>query len=370
VSGPSPQRAASDAGVRAGTETGSERPRPFVSIVLPVRNEADHIEACLERLMNQDYPRDRLEILVVDGESDDATREIVAAIQARRPDVDLRLIDNPHRVVPPALNIGFRAAKGSVFVRMDGHSVPATNYVSACIDALERFDAGNAGGVIEAVGTTPFGRAVAIASLHPLGAGDAKYRVGGEAGEVETVPFGAFRREVLERVGLFDESLVRNQDDEMNVRIRASGARVVLDPAIRVTYTPRGSVRGLWSQYFQYGWWRIETLKRHPGSMRWRFAVPPLAAGGFVGALLLAPFWAFAAQVLLLGSALYAVLLVAVAARIARPGAAWWRIALAFALMHFGYGLGFVTHVLTRGRFPYRAGAPHVPRLEGPKGDP
>jgi hypothetical protein len=213
--------------------------------VLPIRNEADHIEACLERLLRQDYPRDRLEVLVVDGASDDGTPEVVERVRANHPDADLRLLDNPQRTVPPALNIGIRAARGDVIVRMDGHAVPAPDYVAACVAALARSGAANVGGVVEAEGATPFGQAVALATQHPLGAGDAKHRIGGAAGDVDTVPFGAFRRDVFDKVGLFDESLVRNQDYEFNVRIRAAGERVHFDPRIRFAYTPRGSARAL-----------------------------------------------------------------------------------------------------------------------------
>lgn len=347
-----------------GAVSGRAEARPVVSVVLPIRNEADHIEACLERLLAQDYPRGSMEIIIVDGQSTDGTLDAVRRVQARYPQADVKVLDNPARVVPPALNLGIRAARGDVIVRMDGHTVPATDYVSACVEALERSGAANAGGVISAVGTTPFGRAVAVASLHPLGAGDARYRIGGAAGDVDTVPFGAFRRQAFERAGLFDESLVRNQDDEMNVRLRAAGERVYLDPAIRATYTPRGTVRGLWSQYFQYGWWRVETLKRHPGTLRWRQLLPIGMTVAFVVAALLAPFWVVARAGLAVASVAYLAILGAVAWRIAPAGVDAPRVALAFAVLHFAYGFGFVVNAATGGRAPYRSEPARVPRLE------
>ena len=336
----------------------------MVSVVLPIRNEARFIKACLERFLEQDYPRDRMEILVIDGSSDDETVAMVRDFQAQHPEANLRLFDNVKRIVPTALNIGIGAAKGNVIVRMDGHSFPAHDYVSKCVAALRQSGAANAGGVLELVGATPFGRAVALASGHPLGAGDARYRVGGVKGFVDTVAFGAFPRAVFEHVGLFDESLVRNQDDEMNMRLRAAGKRVFFDPSIRVQYSPRGTVRGLWSQYFQYGWWRLETMKRHPRALRWRQALPPAMVAAFAGAAVVAPFWSVAAIGLLVASVVYTATVAVVAMRLSVPHARPPLVALAFGVMHFAYGSGFLIHVLTRGRFPYRADPPSVPSLE------
>jgi succinoglycan biosynthesis protein ExoA len=342
---------------------------PRVSVVLPIRNEADHIEACLERLLRQDYPHDLLEILVIDGASDDGTREVVERVRANHPDADLRLLDNPERTVPPALNIGIRAARGAVIVRMDGHAVPAGDYVSACVAALARSGAANVGGVVVAEGATAFGQAVALATQHPLGAGDAKHRIGGAAGDVDTVPFGAFRREVFEKVGLFDESLVRNQDYEFNVRIRAAGERVHFDPRIRFAYTPRGSVRALWSQYLQYGWWKVETVRRHPASLRWRQAVPPAFVLFLLVALLAAPWSGLAAGALVAAVTVYLGTLGAVAVRVARPPATPPKVLLAFVVLHFAFSFGFLLNVMSGGTYPYRARPARVPRLNA-LGDP
>lgn len=337
---------------------------PHVTVVLPVRNEAGHIEDCIERLIGQQYPLDLMEIIVVDGGSRDGTVDAVRKVMANHPTVALRILDNPSGIVPVALNIGIRSAKSDIIVRIDGHSVPELDYVSACVAALERSGAGNVGGVITAIGTTRFGRAVAAATGHRLGAGDARYRIGGRAGDVDTVPFGAFRKDVFQRVGLFDESLVRNQDYEMNVRIRKAGARVHFDPAIRVVYKPRGTVRGLVSQYFQYGWWRVETLRRHPRSLRWRQIIPPLVAVAPLVAIAMAtwsPGAALGAAVLVVA---YVATVAVVAWRVASTHASPVLVAIAFPLMHFAYGFGFLLNAVSGGRFPYRARAPYVPPLE------
>ncbi len=338
---------------------------PFVSIVLPVRNEADHIEACLERLVAQDYPRDHFEILVVDGRSDDGTTEVVRSVQERHPIVALRLLDNPERTVPQALNRAIRVARGDVILRLDGHTVPANDYVSASVAALEVSGAANVGGIVEAVGATPFGAAVALATRHPLGVGDAKFRSGGAASFVDTVPFGAFRRAVFVRTGLFDESMVRNQDYEMNVRIRAAGERIYLDPAIRFTYTPRGTVRSLAKQYFEYGWWRVETVRRHPSSLRCRQFVPAAFVAGLIGATVFAPWWDAARVALAAVLAVYGTAIVFVSARVARPPAIMASAALAFAVIHLTWGAGFLCNLVSFGTVPFRARPAHVPAWDG-----
>ena len=343
---------------------GDARNLPFVSIVLPIRNEADHIGACIGRLLDQDYPHERMEIIVVDGMSDDGTRARLRELQATSRHVAIRVIDNPAMIVPTGLNLAIQAARGDVIVRMDGHTTPAVDYVSACVAALRTSGAANVGGVIEPTGLTPMGEAIAIVTSHPLGVGDAKYRTGGAAGNVDTVPFGAFRRDVFERVGLFDESMVRNQDYEMNVRIRRAGESIYLDPAIRSVYTPRSDIASLWKQYLQYGWWRVETLRRHPGSLRWRQAVPPVFVAALVALALAGLAWPLAAVGWLVMVGTYGVLVAAVALRRRSDRATPARIALAFATVHIAWGAGFVLNVLSRGRYPYRSQPPRVPALQ------
>lgn len=337
---------------------------PFVSVVLPVRNEAGHIGPCITSLIEQDYPHDRFEIIAVDGRSEDTTRATLRELQTRHPGVALYVLDNPKRRISPALNIGLQAALGDVIVRMDGHSIAAPDYLRACVKTLRRSQAASVGGMVEVVGSTPFGVGVALATTHWLGAGDSKYRVGCEAGYVDTVPFGAYRRDVLERVGLFDESMVINEDYELNVRIRAAGERIYLDPAIGFTYTPRGSPRSLWAQYFNYGWWRFETVRRHPGSIRWRQAVPPAFVAMLTFALLSAPWSRPAAYGLVLLLLIYGTIITSVAGSRARKAASMWHVAAAFVIVHLAYGLGFTTNLLTRGSFPYRSSSPVIPTLK------
>lgn len=334
---------------------------PTVSIVVPIRNEEAHIESCLEGLLDQDYPPSLMEIIVVDGCSEDGTLDAVARFAAHHPSARLRVLTNPAITVAPGFNAGVRAACGDVIVRMDGHTVPARDYVSRCIQALLRTGAANVGGGIEPCGNTPFGYAVATAIQHPLGAGDSRFRVGGAEGDVDTVPFGAFRRDVLERVGLLDESMARNEDYELNVRIRAAGERVYFDPTIRSRYTPRGSVGALWNQYFQYGWWKVETWRRHPSSLRWRQALPPTFCATLVLLALAAP-WSSAAAAGLAAIASFYVLVVGLASwRIARPPVSPTALAIAFVVLHLAFGFGFLTNLVSRGRYPYGPAGSRVP---------
>lgn len=360
-----------------GEGAGRSGPWPFVTVIVPVRNEERHIEACLERILAQDYPRERLEAIVVDGASDDATREVVRRVAERAGPGRVRLLDNPDRIVPTALNLGIRAAHGTIVVRMDGHTVPAHDYVRRCVEALERSGAANVGGPMVPRGDTPFGEAVARAQSHPLGVGDAKFHLDPKHHDaagvwVDTVYLGAFRREIFGSAGLFDESMVRNQDYEMNVRIRKAGGRILLDPAIRSTYTPRGTPRGLWRQYFQYGWWRVETIRRHPGSARWRQLLPPAFALSLTATALALPLTRAAVPALAFLAVPYALVVGAASWPLARrdglaPAA---RFALAVVTMHLGYGFGFALSLLSAGRFPFRARPPAVPALASPQAAP
>lgn len=347
---------------------------PDVSIVLPIRNEEPFIRACLERLLAQDYPTDRLEILVVDGDSTDSTRTIVEDVIRENPTRRIRLLHNEKRIVPPALNIGIRASTGDVVVRMDGHTVPDRDYVSACVRALHASGAANAGGLIRPEGDTPFGEAVALAQSHPLGAGDATFHYARQPHLTDTVYLGAYRKEIFATTGLFDESMVRNQDYEMNVRIRKSGGKIYLDPRIRSAYTPRGSPRALWKQYFEYGWWRVETLKRHPGSLRWRQAVPAVFVLGLIVLSAAAPFSWVARILLAIQVAAYlaalAVATFGVRSKVAGRTDRLARFPLALATIHVAWGSGFLTNVLSGGRFPHRAKEPIVPALATDRSEP
>lgn len=257
---------------------------PRVAVVMAVRDERAHLPAALEAVLAQDYPGE-LEVCVAVAPSRDGTEQVARDLAAADPRVGV--VDNPKAVTPAGLNAAIAATEGEVVVRVDGHAVLPPGYVRRAVELLEETGADNVGGIMAAEGDTPFTRAVAAAMRSRFGTGDARFHTGGPPGPVDTVYLGVFRREALERVGGFDERLVRTQDAELNHRIRASGGEVWFHPDLWVSYRPRDTVRGLARQYFEYGRWRRAVVRRHPDSLAWRQLVPPVALiAVVVGALL------------------------------------------------------------------------------------
>jgi succinoglycan biosynthesis protein ExoA len=248
---------------------------PFVSVVIPVRNEQGFIARTLEGILAQDYPVDRIEVLVADGMSDDQTRRIVMGYEARFPRV--RMIDNPRRVTPSGLNAAIAAARGSIVCRIDGHCEVAPDFVTQNVQLLQEHpEAWIVGGPIVHDGRGPFGQAAAIAMSHPLGVGLARHRFPNFEGYVETVQFPAFRRWVFDRIGVFDTALVRTEDDELNYRVMLAGGKMYVSPRVRYVYYVRERAAQLFRQYFQYSFWRIPVLRKHKRPTTVRQMIPLL----------------------------------------------------------------------------------------------
>jgi succinoglycan biosynthesis protein ExoA len=245
-----------------------------VSFVMPVRNEQEYIRASLQSLVDQSYPVSDLEIIVVDGRSSDRTLEIVEEIRRQNPRV--RCLDNPAGNVPSAMNIGIRAARGEVIIRADGHSFYPRDYAANCVRCLYETGAENVGGPCLTVATDKsFGaRLVAAILSSPFGVGDSKFRTSSDDGFVDTVPFGAFRRELFERVGMYNEKLIRNQDNDLNARIRTAGGKIYLTSALTTRYYPVKSFLGLLKSVFETSKWHIFTLRENRESMGVRHLVP------------------------------------------------------------------------------------------------
>jgi succinoglycan biosynthesis protein ExoA len=324
---------------------------PLVTVIMPIRNEAGLIRRSLGAVLAQDYPSDRLEILVVDGMSEDGTREIVQDMLAAQDGA--RLLDNPSRTAPAALNVGLCDALGEVIVRVDGHTCIAGDYISCCIAALAATEADCVGGMLHTANETAVARSIALAQSSPFGVGNAHFRtgVGSQGRYVDTVAFGAYRREVFDKIGQFDEELVRNQDDEFNYRLRAAGGRIWLDPSIRSTYYARSSLRSLWKQYYQYGYWKVRVFQKVSGSARLRHWAPPMFVLGLVGGLPLAAGFRLLRILYTAGLALYLVATIAASLRIAmRAGFRHLlRLPPAFATLHLAYGLGLWVGLLRFG---------------------
>lgn len=311
---------------------------PAVSVVIPVRDEAAAIEGAVASVLGQEYDGD-LEVVVADAMSTDGTREALAKIAAG--DERVRVVDNPTRTTPAGLNAAIVASRGDIIVRCDAHAKLPAGYVARAVEVLAEVGADNVGGIQDPQGRGTFSRAVASAMRSPLGAGGATYRLGKEPGPAETVYLGVFRRDGLRRSGLFDESLLRNQDYELNHRIATSGGLVYFDPELRVTYQPRDSWSGLWRQYWQYGAWKRVVARRHPDSVRLRQLIPVVFVVGLglsVGLLLNGRHRLGA---LLPGVYSGAVLVTsAMAAQRAEPGSILFPVVI--PTMHIAWGTGFL----------------------------
>ncbi len=324
---------------------------PLVSVVMPVRDEAAFIERSLGAVVAQDYPAERFEVLVVDGMSGDGTRDVVGRISEATPRPRIRLLDNPGRTAAKALNAGLAEARGEVIVRVDGHCEIAPDYLSRSVEALAAHGAGCVGGPLTTIGDGVVSGAIAAAMSSRFGVGGSAFRVAGDGGragtdrvrEVDTVAFPAWPKRVMDAAGPFDEELVRNQDDEYSYRLRKLGHRVLLVPAIRCRYYSRGSLGSLWRQVFQYGFWKVRVLQKHPRQMRPRQFVPP----AFVAWLLVsapAAWTAPGAAALALGAGAYLAADLAASAVLARR--LGWRhlpiLPAVFPCLHLGYGAGFL----------------------------
>jgi succinoglycan biosynthesis protein ExoA len=314
---------------------------------MPCLDEKDHIEACLDVALGQDYPADRLEIIVADGGSTDGTRALLERSAAAEP--RLTVIDNPGRIQSAGLNEILRRARGEVFVRMDVHADYAPDYVRKCVEVLERTGADNAGGAARARSRTPFQRALCAALESPLGVGGSAYRSADNEGFVETVFNGAFRRRVFEEIGLYDPRAITNEDAELNQRILDAGGKIYLSREIVAWYYPRDSFRSLARQYFKYGKGRARTLLKHRRLLSLRPAIPFLMVTGGAALLATSPLqpltpWIFGA---------YGALCVIEAVRVGRAAglAAVPRVAAIFPVLHVAHGLGFgagLLHYLRR----------------------
>ena len=257
---------------------------PLVSVVMPVRDEAGFIARNLEAVLAQDWPHDRLEILVADGMSEDGTRDIVRQFAATNGNGIVQLVDNPGRIMPTGTNAAIRRSRGDVILLLGGHASLPRDYIRTCVGQLMKTDADCVGGAMISVGDGATGETIAAAMSSPYGIGNSGFRTGAgdEARPADTVPFGTYRRRVFERIGLFNPNMVRHQDYEFNWRLRESGGTILLLPGLKATYHVRPSLKALWRQYWQYGIWKGRLVRNHPASLRARHMAPSFLSLGLV----------------------------------------------------------------------------------------
>lgn len=322
---------------------------PSVTFIMPIRNEASFIARSLGAVLAQDYPSERVQVLIVDGISTDDTREEIARLKSSYPDIQIKVLDNPQRIVPTGMNIGLGCATGDVIVRVDGHTIIDHDYARQCVAALGRTGADNVGGRMDAVSHNTFGRAVALATSSRFGVGGARFHYSKREEWVDTVYMGAWPRRTFDQVGFFDEEMVRNQDDEFNYRTTSKGGRILLSPEIKSHYYNRSTIYSLFRQYFQYGYWKVRVLQKHHRQMRLRQFIPPAFVAALLIALCLTPFYSAGRWMLGLVAGLYAVANLTASYLSARTenGRIWLIIPFTFMIVHMAYGLGFLTGIFS-----------------------
>lgn len=245
----------------------------IVSIVMPIYNEEKYIRMCVDSLLTQDYPQANMEWIFVDGGSVDRTKVLLREYQDKYPNL-IKVFDNIYKTVPFAMNIGISQSQGKYIIRLDAHAEYAPDYISRCVYYLDTTDADNVGGVAETKGRGKIGNSIALMLSSKFGVGNSQFRTNGASGYVDTVPFGAFRREVFSKYGGYDERLTRNQDNEMNFRIRKNGGKIYLSQDIKLAYYCRDTVNGIAKMARTNGKWNVITMKLCPGSMGIRHFVP------------------------------------------------------------------------------------------------
>jgi len=323
----------------------------FVSVILPVRNEENYIDSTMDSLLSQDYPKDSMEIIVADGMSDDKTREKLDAYVEKFH--SLKLIDNKAKIVSAALNSSIAIAKGDVIIRMDAHSVYPSNYITVLVDYLFALSADNVGVILETIpsGSSPKSLAIAKALSHPLGVGNSWFRIGVNCvKQVDTVPFGCFRREVFNQIGGFDLELIRNQDDELNARMIKNGMKIFLVPDICAKYYARKSISVLWKMYYQYGYFKpLVNLKIKQISSIRQLAPVTLVSFLIIG-ILLSILYSIVFIPFLILLLLYLLILLGISFGNLRSlgsvtGCFW--LFLSFLSIHISYGLGYLSGFLS-----------------------
>jgi succinoglycan biosynthesis protein ExoA len=323
---------------------------PMLSVIIPCRNELRHIEVCVRSILAQERPSGGMEVIVADGLSNDGTREILQRLVQEHP--ELRVVDNPRLVTPCAMNAGIREARGQYIAILGAHCDYAVDYLKTCVELLDEHpEVSCVGGPIISAGRSFFGQAVAAAMSHPVGIGNARHRHPNFEGYAEGACYPVFRKEVFERIGLYDEMLVRNQDDELNFRLTKQGGKVFLSPRARSTYFVRETVSSLFRQYFEYGYWRVAVIRKHRMPASFRHLIPLIFLIGLIASFTLAVIVPDGWRLLMLaGPTLYVLILGAVGLSLSRR--AGWKAGALFpvaaATMHIAYATGFIWGLIKR----------------------
>jgi len=324
----------------------------FVSVIVPCYNEEKNIGFLLDALNHQIYPHELIEIIIIDGQSTDQTLTVIKTKKEKYNNLFIKVLSNPPKNIPSALNIGIRNSSGDIIVRMDAHSIPDPNYIKFCVEDLNNQLGSNVGGrwIIIPGSESKMGKCISLAASHPFGVGDAKYRYSSEPSFVDTVPYGAFYRELIEDIGYFNEDLLANEDYEFNVRIRNSGKKIYFDPRIKTQYIARDTIMSLSKQYWRYGYWKFRMLKKYPDTIRWRQAIPPIFVTGIILLILMSiinpKVWVILCIIILL---YVLILIIGTLSEIDFQTEPYCLLGtpIAIIIMHSSWGLGFIYSLAT-----------------------
>ena len=328
----------------------------MVTVIMPIRNEESSIAQSLEAVLTQEYPPHLMEVLIADGESTDSTKMVVEAVSRRFSQTSLKVITNKGRTAAAGMNCAINQASGDIIIRVDGHARVDPKYIAIALEVLQRTGADHVGGPVLAEGVGRFGASVAIAAVLPFGMGGGGFRYSGREEPVDSVSMGAWRREVFDKIGLFDEELVRDQDEEFNYRLISSGGKIMHSPQMKCRYLNRSSPKSLWRQQLQYGYWKVRVCQRHPRQMHARHFVPAVFVVTVAGSLALSFFYAPARSILAAITGSYATLSIVSAAwfsaRNHEPTAEVALLPVVFLIIHLSYGVGFLWGLVAfRGRW-------------------
>ena len=315
----------------------SGSPLPFVSVILPILNEERYLRDAVTSILSQDY-QGEFEIVLAVGPSKDRTREI--ADQLHRENSHVIVVDNPTGRTAAGLNAALNTSRGSIIVRVDGHSQIPQDYITIAVGLLASTGAVNVGGMMAAEGVTRFEKAVAGAMRSPLGVGASRFHTGGAAGEVDTVYLGVFDKAALLAIGGFDERFTRAQDWELNFRLRSNGGVIYFDPRLQVSYRPRPTITALAKQYFEYGRWRRVVSRRHKGTINYRYLAPPVALSGFLASLILGT---LIHSIFFIPAVIYLLFVAVASVAIASSLIQYIFLLTVIPTMHFAWGAGFIT---------------------------
>lgn len=322
----------------------------FISVICPIYNEEKHLKRCIDSLLKTTYPHNKLEIIFVDGMSTDASREIVKGYQKDYPFI--QLIDNPEQIVPYALNYGIAVARGNIIFRIDAHAFFPDDYFAVLSEKLMELDADNVGGVCNTIpyDDTLIARSIAIALSSPFGMGNSYFRIGSDSiRQVDTVPFGCFKRTIFEKIGLFDYDLVRNQDDEFNGRIIRNGGKIFLIPNVRIDYVARKSLKNVYNMFYQYGLFKPLVNYKLKAVATVRQCIPPMFVGGIFLGVLASFISVYCFYLFLLGILAYLSVscFFSLRAAVKEKMISLFGIqVVTYAVIHFAYGFGYWKGIL------------------------